>query len=61
MTIENFHFKGEHFYLSNFYKAPTMYDGVQYPTSENAYQAAKSLDPEVRKQFVDVTPGKAKK
>lgn len=38
-----------------------MYDGVKYPTSENAYQAAKSLDPEVREIFVNIKPGEAKK
>lgn len=37
-------FKGEHEFLSNFYPAETWCDGVVYPTSEHAYQAAKTAD-----------------
>lgn len=38
-------------YLSNFYLCPVEFDGIHYGSSENAYQAQKSLDPEVRKKF----------
>lgn len=37
-------FEGRYSFLSNFYAAQTVYDGLRYPTSEHAYQAAKSLD-----------------
>jgi ribA/ribD-fused uncharacterized protein len=54
-------FDGEHRWLSNFWPAEVVLDGVKYPTTENAYQAAKTIDPVIRKQFVNCTPGMAKK
>lgn len=48
-------------YLSNFYRCPVMYDGVLYPSSENAYQAAKTLDLEDRLRFINMTSGKSKR
>ncbi len=54
-------FKGPHSFLSNFHPAPTTYEGVDYPTSEHAFQAAKTLDVEARKKVAALsTPGKAK-
>jgi len=35
-------FRGEHNFLSNFYPAKVVYEGVEYPTAEHAFQAAKS-------------------
>ena len=35
-------FEGRYSFLSNFYAAQTQYEGFLYPTSEHAYQAAKS-------------------
>ena len=37
-------FSGAFRFLSNFYSAPLLYEGVLYPTSEHAFQAAKTLD-----------------
>ena len=37
-------FSGIFRFLSNFYPAPIMYRGIAYPTSEHAYQAAKTLN-----------------
>lgn len=55
-------FRGEYRFLSNFWQAPAMYDGVEYPTAEHAYQAGKSTDPAVREQIRNAaTPGEAKK
>lgn len=54
-------FFGKYRYLSNFYLTPIKYDGVVYPSVENAYQAAKTLDLEQRKQFVNCSPGQAKR
>jgi ribA/ribD-fused uncharacterized protein len=55
-------FKGKYRFLSNFYDAPTWYEGVLYPTSEHAFQAAKTLDPEERERIRKLeTPGKAKR
>ena len=54
-------FSGEYQFLSNFYPVEVVLDGITYPTVENAYQAAKTLDLETRKEFLDVTPGFAKR
>lgn len=37
-------FRGEYRFLSNFYPAWVVFDGVEYATVEHAYQAAKTLD-----------------
>ena len=54
-------FSGDHRFLSNFYPVEVVLDGVTYPTVENAYQAAKTLNLEKRKEFIGVTPGFAKR
>ena len=38
-------FRGRYAFLSNFYSFPVEYEGETYPTSEHAFQAAKTLDP----------------
>lgn len=54
-------FFGEKYrFLSNFYKTPVWYEGVLYPSSENAYQAAK-VDCDDRKDFLTCTPNESKK
>lgn len=42
MTIDSF--TGEYRWLSNFYPAVVILDGLDYSSVEHAYQAAKSLD-----------------
>lgn len=44
-------FFGGYRFLSNFYVAHVYYEGMKYPSSEHAYQAAKTLDLELRKPF----------
>lgn len=53
-------FDGDYRWLSNFYSAPTMYEGVLYTTSEHAYQAAK-FHPNLRDPFQHGTAGQAKR
>jgi ribA/ribD-fused uncharacterized protein len=49
-------------FLSNFYPAPFVIDGVNYPTVEHFYVTMKSEDPEYRRQILaSPTPGKAKR
>jgi len=58
-------------YLSTFGSYPFEFDGLRYHSAEAAYQAQKTLDPELRKQFADkrdnrgkyigVTPEEAKR
>jgi ribA/ribD-fused uncharacterized protein len=50
----------EHRFLSNFHICDIEYEGLTYPSSEAAYQAAKSLDPTVRVTFTTMVPSKAK-
>lgn len=52
-------FRGEYSFLSNFYPAPTEYQGIIYPSAENAYQASKTLGD--RKPFESMTPTAAKR
>lgn len=57
---EIFGFFGEYRFLSNFCLCPVMFDGVKYPSSENAFMAAKTLDLEERIQFQTIPPNEAK-
>lgn len=41
-------FNGQYRFLSNFYPCIVQYEGVQYPSVEHAYQAAKTLDTAAR-------------
>ncbi len=59
MLIDDF--RGEYSYLSNFYKSPVRYQGLVYPCAENAFQAAKCPDHEVRIRYtVQNNPVRAK-
>ena len=49
-------------FLSNFYPSVVEMDGLEYPTVEHAYQAAKTSDIEQRKRIRDYgKPGEAKR
>lgn len=54
-------FNGKHRFLSNFTPAPVRLDGVLYPSVECAYQAAKTLNPLVRRAFVTAASSSAKR
>ena len=54
-------FSGEFRWLSNFTSCFVSLDGAAYSSTENAYQAAKTLDPEYRARFIGVSPGAAKR
>lgn len=53
-------FSGEYRWLSNFWSCFVKLDGQTYPSTENAYQAAKTLDPSLRAPFRSYFPSKAK-
>lgn len=59
-TIDRF--DGEFRFLSNFWPCSVLYEGIVYPSSENAFQAAKTLDMDARKVFAikEVTPAMSK-
>lgn len=54
-------FQGEHRYLSNFWPAPILWDGIVFPSAEHAYQAAKTHDRTARQYMARLTPGQAKR
>lgn len=47
--------------FSNFYRCRVVYDGGVYRSSEAAWQAQKTLDPDLRKKFETLSPSYAKK
>lgn len=54
-------FKGENYYLSNFYERPVTYDGITYKNNEAAFQAQKCISYEDRKQFSVLNASEAKR
>ena len=54
-------FEGDWGFLSNFYPSTVLLDGVAYPSVENAYQAAKTLNLKEREKFINITAGQAKR
>ena len=54
-------FRGEYRFLSNFYMHPVMYEDILYPSSEHAYQAAKTRSLEEKKYIASMTTPKEAK
>ena len=54
-------FFNEYRFLSNYELGNVLYEGIIYPSSENAYQAAKSIDPKIGERFINVGTNDAKK
>lgn len=54
-------FRGEYYFLSNFYETPVTWDDITYKNNEAAFQSAKVLDKSVRKEFAMLDPSSAKK
>lgn len=54
-------FTKENFFLSNFYNAYLMYDGIIYCSTEAAFQASKTLDISERERIARMSPSDAKK
>lgn len=55
-------FEKEYRFLSNFWPCEIRYGGFTFPSTEHAYQAAKTLDMEDRRRIsLAKTPGEAKK
>lgn len=55
-------FTEENRWLSNFALVDVVFDGVTYPSVEHAYVAAKTLNPEIRKEVSKLnSPGSAKR
>lgn len=54
-------FDGKYRFLSNFWEAPVLYDGLFYQNNEAAFQAAKVEDHNERGTFQGLNPSQAKK
>jgi len=55
-------FRGDYFFLSNFYPCPLTFEGIQYPSSEHAFVAQKIKSPLCRQVLAQVSePGAAKR
>ena len=54
-------FDGQYNWLSNFYICHVPYNGLFYRNAEAAYQAQKTTDPEIREDFENLDPLKAKR
>lgn len=50
-------FRGTYFFLSNFYPAEVYFQGLYYPSSEHAYQAAKTVLVEERRVIQSAKTG----
>jgi len=60
MAIDRF--EGRYFFLSNFFEIPVYYEGISYPSSEHAFQAGKTNNPQERLRIAaELTPAKAKR
>ena len=53
-------FRGDHYFLSNFYEAPVAYNGLTYQNTEAAFQAQKCMTEEEKLLFVECDPSRAK-
>lgn len=60
MTDDITSFQGEYRFLSNFWPAPLKVIGIPYLNSEAAYQACKTLDMTMRRQFSNLQGSEAK-
>ncbi|HNC59253.1 MAG TPA: NADAR family protein [Leptospiraceae bacterium] len=54
-------FKDEYRFLSNFYPCVVEFEGIEYPSTENAYQAAKTLNVIDRQLIAGLKAGEAKR
>lgn len=54
-------FRDEYSFLSNMYIQDFPWQGLVYPSLENAYQAMKCISESEKVQFTRITPGEAKK
>lgn len=54
-------FRGKYYFLSYFFPAPIIYDGLIYQNNEAAFQAQKTLEKTDRKVFTQLAPAEAKR
>jgi len=54
-------FDKDYKFLSNFWPCRIIWDSLEFPSVENAYQARKTDDPNIRWRFTQFSPGAAKR
>ena len=54
-------FDGKYAFLSNFHNCPVTYNGLTYKNNEAAFQAQKTLNENIRKEFTGLPPNLAKR
>ena len=54
-------FRGEYYFLSNFYDVEIVYGSLKFKNVESAFQALKSKDYNVRKMFENLSGSESKK
>ena len=54
-------FRGNYFFLSNFYESPVEYNGLTYKNVESAFQAQKTLSEAERIPFTNMSGTEAKR
>lgn len=54
-------FKREYYFLSNFYPTLVRFGGIEYLSSEAAFQSMKCINPKDRYKFSDLNPSDAKR
>ena len=53
-------FRGENNFLSNFYSAPVIYNGLSFQNNEAAFQAQKCVNEADREKFCSLNPSEAR-
>lgn len=54
-------FRGQYYFLSNFYNAKVEWEGITYLNNESAFQSAKVTDYDTRLKFANLDPSSAKR
>ena len=54
-------FRGDYFFLSNFYPCAILYNGYLFGSAEAAFQAQKVINSRDQVSFTQMSPGQAKK
>jgi len=61
-TINGASFRGEYYFLSNFFPSKVEFEGLVFPTVEHAFVAAKTESIDIRRKVQLIpTPGQAKR
>lgn len=54
-------FRGQYYFLSNYFTAPIEYKGITYQNNEAAFQAQKVFDQKLQQKFATLPPNEAKR